>query len=39
MPKKIKQRELIAAKAGKSGHHGTARRIEEILRRSIDRAR
>lgn len=27
------RRRLLAAKAGRSGHHDTARRIEEILRK------
>ena len=31
------RRRLIAAKAGRSGHHDTARRIEEIIRRETRR--
>lgn len=33
------RRRLIAAKAGRSGRHDTARRIEEILRREARRSR
>jgi len=33
------RRHLIAAKAGRSGRHDTARRIEEILRREVRRSR
>lgn len=32
-------RRLIAAKAGRSGRHDTARRIEEIIRQEIRRSR
>jgi predicted transcriptional regulator len=33
------RRRLIAAKAGRSGHRDTARRIEEILREEARRSR
>jgi hypothetical protein len=33
------RRSLIAAKAGRSGHTSTSRRIEEILRREAARSR
>jgi predicted transcriptional regulator len=33
------RRRLIAAKAGRSGRHDTARRIEEIIRREARRSR
>jgi predicted transcriptional regulator len=32
-----RRRKLIAAKAGRSGHSDTARRIEELLRREFGR--
>jgi predicted DNA-binding protein len=33
-----RRRRLLAAKAGRSGHHDTARRIEEILRQEARRS-
>lgn len=33
------KRKLIAAKAGRSGSHDTARRIEEIIRQELHRSR
>jgi len=33
------RRRLIAAKAGRSGRHDTARRIEEIIRQEVGRSR
>jgi predicted transcriptional regulator len=33
------RRKLIAAKAGRSGSHDTARRIEEIIRQEVRRSR
>ena len=33
------RRKLIAAKAGRSGSHDTARRIEEIIRKEVRRSR
>jgi len=33
------RRKLIAAKAGRSGRHDTARRIEEIIRQEARRSR
>lgn len=33
----VTERRLIGAKAGRSGHHDTARRIEEILREEARR--
>ena len=35
----VARRRLIAAKAGRSGHHDTARRIEEIIRQQARRSR
>jgi predicted transcriptional regulator len=35
----VVRRRLIAAKAGRSGRHDTARRIEEILRQEARRSR
>jgi len=35
----IARRRLIAAKAGRSGRHDTARRIEEIIRQEARRSR
>jgi predicted transcriptional regulator len=36
---RVARRRLIAAKAGRSGRHDTARRIEEIIRQEIRRSR
>jgi predicted transcriptional regulator len=35
----VRRRHLLAAKAGRSGRHDTARRIEEIIRREARRSR
>lgn len=35
----VARRKLIAAKAGRSGSHDTARRIEEIIRREVRKSR
>jgi hypothetical protein len=35
----VARRRLIAAKAGRSGHRDTARRIEEIIRQEARRSR